>query len=216
MNSTIVIGLVLIVGNSAFGAPLFVDPQGDTFGAPDVAHDIEFVDSQLSATSLTFTVGLFGNIAPPSAFAADSVVGFIDIDVDQDPLSGEQSNKSRLSPNGDSNLGIEFYLDLFSERFNPGMVEVVDAASMQVIGLAPASFAATSLEVEVPLQWLGGDGIVNYGVIVGDFVDVSDEARNVGQPVAYSVPEPAGVFLFALGLGVVVLRAQTRECGSSL
>jgi hypothetical protein len=157
----------------------------------------------LGAKSLTFSIGFHDDVSPPSAFAADSVVGYIDIDVDQNALTGAKSNRSRFRPAIDSGLAIEFYVDLFSERFSPGMAEVVDAATMQVAGLASTRFAASGLEVEVPLTFIGNDGLVNYGIIVGDFLDMSDEVRNAGETVAYSVPEPGGpafVILALLGL----------------
>jgi hypothetical protein len=198
-----VAALALLEASQACAVPRFLDPQGDTFGAAGVAHDIVFVDSQLGASSLSFAIGFHEPVSPPSAFAANSVAGFIDIDIDQNKSTGAKSNKSRLGRFGDASLGIEYYVDLFSERFSPGMAEVVNAATMQVAGVAPVRYDVRSLQVEVPLRLIANDGLVNYGVIVGNFIEGTDEGRNVGESVAFSVPEPtcaASLILCVAGL----------------
>ncbi len=196
---------------------LFADPSSDTFGSGPVQHDITAIQTSLSGMNLIFQVTFAGAVAPPSANAADSVVGFIDIDADQNPSTGVTSH---LVTNGLGDpapgLGVDFYLDIFSEIFHPGLVEVVETAGATVTGMAPITFAANRFLITVPLSFLGGDdGFVNYGVIVGTFAEATDQAPNPGQPVASSggvrpIPEPGSLVLFTLGL--LGLLGSLRKC----
>ncbi len=217
----------------------FSDPAGDTFGSPSVSHDVVSIQTIATATEIAFTVTFSDNIAPASAFDVLSVTGFIDIDTDQDAGTGGVASDGVSTSNqtafgqGASGLGIEFYLDLFSEAFNPGFVDLIDALTglpvvVDPTTLEPAAaaivFSTTSFSVTVPTAWLGGDdGNVNYGVIVGDFRDVSDEATNPDQAVAYSrvgavaaVPEPTGLMIWcSLAVGSIIARRRwptQRRC----
>lgn len=205
---TLLIGLL---ATPTFAGPPFNDPSGDTFGAPNTPHDIANLDVLFSPSSVTFVVEFYNEILPPSAFSDTSVVGFIDIDLDQNPLTGAVAKKSEFSPAGDSRLGSEFHLDLFSERFHAGETELVDTATLQPIGMAAVSYSAMSFSVVVPMDLLGGDSLFNYGLIVGDFLDMSDEAPNDGYQT--TVPEPCAIVLTLIGCLVVALnrRARTRH-----
>jgi hypothetical protein len=189
--------LTFAAATDCWGRPAFEDPAADTFGAPDVAHDIARIDTLVSSFGVTFLVDFYGSIAPASAFATNSVVGFVDIDIDQNPLTGTESNKNRLSPSGRVDLGIEFLIDLFSERFHAGQVEVVDTSTMQPVGMAPVAYAIQSLSIDVPRELFGGDTLLNYGLIVGDYLDMSDEAPNDG--VAFTIPEPSWLISLLIG-----------------
>jgi hypothetical protein len=111
-------------------------------------------------------------------------------------------------------LGDEYFLDLFSEEFSPGLVDVVHAASVLVVGQATIQFENMSFSVTVPLSLLGGDdGRINYGIIVGDYIDMSDEARNGGESPAFSVPEPGSLavcLVFMITLTTVRTASQCK------
>ena len=80
------------------------DPLGDTFGSPNTAHDISNFEAVISPTLVTFVVDFYDPIAAPSVFSPNSVVGFIDIDLDQNASTGAIAKKSEFSPSGDSGL----------------------------------------------------------------------------------------------------------------
>ena len=181
--------------------PIFEDLFGDTIGAPNIAHDIKSISTEVSQSAITFAIDFYGTIAPPSTFSLNSVVGFIDVDIDQNSSTGVSSHRTRFGE-GDSNLGVEFFLDLFSERFHAGMVEIIDANTAREIGLAQAIYEPRRFSVAVPLELLSNDGIVNYGAMVGDFLDMSDIAPNMG--VAFSVPEPGGGALLIAGISLLL------------
>ena len=64
------------------------DSAGDTFGAGPVLHDILSTSAALMSSSIQFTVTFAGPIAPASAFAPNSLTGFLDIDTDQNAATG--------------------------------------------------------------------------------------------------------------------------------
>ena len=191
----------------AFSATLddSVDSLGDTFGASTAVLDIARFDAVVAFDSVTFVVAFHNTISPPSAFAVNSAVGFIDIDLDQNFLTGGLSKKSEFSPLGDSRLGAELHVDLFSERFHPGQVEIVDWRAVMPVGMASVTYDDLTFSVEIPLELLGGDATFNYGIIVGDYRDMSDEAPNDG--FRSTIPEPsAGALALAAWLCTAACR----------
>lgn len=107
------------------------DPAGDTVGADVVQHDIVSLVVTLTgppSPKLVFDLALVDPISPPSAFATDSLVGYLAIDTDQsatlsDLLSVDFTDRASLAA-----AGIDYYVDLFSELFNVGSVDLVRAA----------------------------------------------------------------------------------------
>jgi hypothetical protein len=202
----------------AGGVRVYSDPVGDTFGVGTVQQDITQIASNLTATDLTFTVTFADPIFAPSAADARSVVGFLDIDLDRNPATGVTDADSNFAIArgiaAKSGLGVESFFDLFSEINTPGSVDLVDAASLSVIGSAPISFDAKSFSITVSLAVLGGDGLVNYGVIAGTFQEATDEARNPGLPPATTagVPEPSSLALLAGSIGCLVIVWPLRRC----
>lgn len=203
--------LIILPCTSGVAGTDGIDPQDDTFGLPATIHDIASFGSAVSADSVSFTIEFYNSIAAPSAFTANSVVGYIDLDLDQNPLTGALAQKSVFSPHGDSGLGTEFHVDLFSERFHAGEAEIVDTATFQPIGVAAVTYDASTMNVRVPLALLGGDALFNYGIIVGDFLDMSDEAPNDG--FATTIPEPGGLSYFVINLAIGTLSVRSRRGG---
>ena len=77
-----VLVVALWIGISSALATPVPDPVGDTFGAGAVKPDITSINATPSGATVIFSVTYAGAISPASAFAANSIVGFIDIDAD--------------------------------------------------------------------------------------------------------------------------------------
>jgi hypothetical protein len=210
-----------------------LDPVGDTFGTGPVQLDISSTSAVLMGSSIEFHVTYTGPIAPPSAFAPNSVVGFIDIDTDQNgatggtapwggPLTGGNNwINSFIPPNPGSpaipgplvSLGDEYYIDLGSELSHPGLVDILRTSDNSVVGTKPITYGATFFDVFVDLSLLGNDdGALNYGLLTGTFNESTDRAPNgaTGLSSTSAVPEPGTLALLA-GFGVVGIGLLRRR-----
>jgi hypothetical protein len=136
--------------------PLSEDPQGD-FHVPGL--DISGVKA-VHSPCLSVSAGFFGGIARPSANAANSVFGYVDLDADQNTATG-------LSP-GLGSYGIDYYVDLSSEAAGAVDVESADQfGNIATVGTAPITFTSNSFTVTIPHTLIGGDGVVDYNVWIG-------------------------------------------------
>lgn len=217
--------LLLVVSSRASATPVS-DVLGDAVTGSFKTYDITQIDATFTTTHITFTISLTNAPVAPSVNQQMGLSGFVDIDVDQISVTGASSNISTLSfPFGSSGLGIEYYLDLFSENANAGFVNVRDPLMAIVVGTAPITYGASSAAIVVPLSLLGNDdGLVNYAVVVGDFGAQTDQAVDAGiiqaggAPASSSfaaTPEPPGLALLAYALWVLALwRRPARGAGS--
>ena len=218
--SLAMVGFALSLQPGVATAVPIVDPTGDTFNTGTI--DITSTNAALSGSNIVFTVTFAGNISAASAFAANSVVGFIDIDTDRNSATGGTApwgvaviggnswinffippNPGTPSiPGPTANLGDEFYIDLGSELFHPGLVDVVTTSTNLPVGTVAIAYGASSLSLSVPLSLLGGDdGVLNYGLIVGDLNAPTDRAANGATPLtSAAIPEPFTLALLGLGL----------------
>ncbi|MDJ0661973.1 MAG: S8 family serine peptidase [Crocosphaera sp.] len=162
------------------GRLLFDDPPGDTFGYYD-ALDIKSLSGSVSGGYLTLTMEFFTPIAPPSSYDYyNAVVGYWDLDVDQNTATGVPSNQSYFAPPDQQGgpLGVDVYVDLFSEEYQPGLVNLVDTTTYSTIATVPITYNIDSLQIEIPLSVLDDDGSINYGTVVGSFYEPTDAAPN--------------------------------------
>jgi serralysin len=202
-------GLTLLafsVEASVMASPIS-DPIGDTFGNEPIQLDISAIDAIFNQTNITFKISFARPIAPPSAFAPNSAVGYIDIDADRHENTGVVSAQTVFGLPPSSGLGMEFLVDIVSERSSPGFVDIVKPFSPfpgEVVGSAPILFTSTSLSVTIPLELLDNDdGLVNYGTVVGTFSEATDEAPNAPVATSRSVAEPSSI-VSLLGFGLLL------------
>ena len=215
---------VWLAGVAAAGparAQTFFDPVGDTFAPPGVlAIDLTSAQATFGGGNITFLLTFAGSIAAPSSGLSNGVGGIIDLDTDQNAATGVSSFQELVGPAPDPALGVEFYLDLFSESLHAGRVDVVSQFFVTQ-GTAPIVYGPDFLRITVPLTLIGrDDGRLNYGVTVGTLSDPTDEAPNGVQPAVSApavqdvIPEPATTsFLFvalsSAGAGARLRRPRT-------
>ncbi|HEU4509450.1 MAG TPA: HYR domain-containing protein, partial [Pyrinomonadaceae bacterium] len=193
----------VVVEDSRLGAtspganPVVLDPTGDVYNpSSPVRNDIISTSATFDRESLTFNVRFADTIYPPSSHDQRSLMGFIEIDTDQNPATGWPLALNSMGP-PDMNLGPDFQINLFSELSRPGFVELAmrrdgTAADDSPVGIVPIVFTSNSFSITVPLAMLGRDnGLVNYGVGIW-MVNSQPADRAPNGPVpATSVPVPA-------------------------
>jgi hypothetical protein len=212
----------LLLTASAARADVYTDPTGDTFGPGPFRPDITTYSAVASPGPqlITFEVDFAGPVSPPHLFMpatspAPSVVGYIDIDTDKDPATGGPSHINTVVgvPGPPIALGADYFIDLFSERLHPGLVDVANGTTGAVVGLVPIAYGPTSLSVAVPFALINDpSGAGNFDVLVGNFSGATDRAPNGAGPNAIQViPEPGALALLAVGLaGVASCRRRWR------
>jgi hypothetical protein len=212
-----------------------IDLTGDTFGSGAIQHDITTYTADYSvAGQITFTVNFAGAISAPSLGLPTSVIGFIDIDTDQNAATGGDAPWGGAVPGGNNwinrgidlgnvpgptiNLGDEFYIDLQTEGLNPGFVDIVRTSDNTTVGTSAIAFGASSFTTTVSLALLGGDdGLLNYGLLLGTFDEPTDRAPNGSTPatseaaVPNVVPEPSSLVLIATGVGSLLAYGRRRR-----
>jgi hypothetical protein len=185
-----------------------LDPVGDTFRAGAVQHDITSVSTAVGGGNVQFTFNFAAAISAPSVLAGNNVVGFIDLDTDQNPVTGAVPITNVFSPAPPVVMGDEFFVDVGFETANPGSVGIFDAISSALVGTVPIAFGATSFSLSIPLALLGGDdGLMNFAAIFGSFLEPTDRIPNGATPLSTAaVPTPATLLLLTsavVGVGTV-------------
>ena len=169
---------------------VFDDPEGDTFGFESPQIDIESVNAFVSGDNVNLSMSFFTPISAPSTGAPEGVVGYWDLDLDQDAATGVPSNQSGFAPpeQQGGSLGAEIFIDLFSEEFQPGLVSIIDTDTFNTIGTASITYDSNSLEIEIPLSLLGDDGSLNYSTVVGTFSEPTDAAPDTEFGILGELP----------------------------
>lgn len=180
----------IAVSNAPSGN-IFDDPLGDTFGFGETRLDIESVSSTLRDDNLNLRVDFFTPIAPPSSFLPQSVVGYIDLDIDQNSATGITSFQSIFAPpeQQGGSLGDEAFIDLFSESSNPGFVNLINTTNFTTIGQLPISYGSDFLEIQLPLELFPELEGVNFGTVIGTSSEPTDAAPNT-QFASVTLPPP--------------------------
>jgi hypothetical protein len=205
-------------------AGIIPDPTGDTFNTGTI--DLTGTEVRGATPTTTITLTFASAVAAPSAFAPNSLTGFIDLDTNSGPgatapwggpvAGGNNWINFFVAPNPGTpsipgplvNLGDEFYIDLGSELFHPGLVDVVSTATNLTVGVAPVIYAGTTVQIFLPSALIGNPAGLSYGVLVGDFNGITDRAPN-GSTGLLATPEPSGLALAGVaGLGALLYRRR--------
>lgn len=191
-----------------------IDAMGDAidaFGAGPPLLDIDTVHVTFDneGSELSFLMTFHTPISPPSSGAADSLVGFLEFDTDQNAFTGIDPLQNFFSPPfSPLGTGVDFLLDLSSDFLHPGFLDVIDTSFFGVVGTIPVTYGAMSLEGVIPLSILGNDdGVVDFTSIIGTFPQPTDTLDVVG----FSVPEPTTLTVLAVGAFLIVAPTRRRR-----
>jgi hypothetical protein len=182
-----------------------LDPRGDTFGTSASPWDIVSFTMGRDEDGVAIRIELTRDVVPPIGGDAAAVVGFIDVDLDQNVATGRHSEVDHFRMDGGASaLGVERTIDM-SELAPDGSATVYGERGDSLGRIVPI-YAGHLLTLRLPSGLLGGDdGYVNAAVIVGTVGSASDVAPDVGNlslvgSHASYAPRPTAV-----------LRASTRD-----
>lgn len=157
-----------------------VDAQGDAVAGPPF-HDLDVITVTVQPPFLFVSVSFHTAIAPPSAGSFISVLAVIEFDTDQNSATGEPPVQNGLPPLTVLPLGVEYIANVVSEFDHPGLIDIQDATTGDILGTVPIQFTTFAFEFNVPLEFLGNDdGLVDFTAACGSFQEPTDGMDVVG------------------------------------
>ena len=133
--------------NQSFRA---TDPSGDTFGSQTVQPDLTAFTIVHDTGGIDVMLDFTANVQSPVTGGTNVVVGFIDLDTDQDSTTGTGSAVDVFRPDGGSTgMGVEYYVDLFGYNAD-STVLVYDALAGTPTGSVRPRFQGRRITVRVP------------------------------------------------------------------
>lgn len=169
----------------------FSDPAGDTLPNterdPNRAIDLLSIAGRYKPDSLIVQLRFAATVRPPSTGAANSLVGLVEFDTDENARTGGESIVDLFG--GQSGLGPEYAAVFAGDGGNE--VILINLISEAVVGGIPATFTGDLVTLRIPLSQLGGDdGNFKFAAIFGTVDRPTDIAPNSGS---YLARRPAGV-----------------------
>lgn len=157
----------------------FADALADTTRptTPDAnrAADALGIVGTVSTTDLVIRLRFAEEIAPWSSGSANGIDGFVDLDVDENELSGIPGAADDTG--GDAGLGADYYISL---RDNGAGSMALIHATEGTFQLVPVTFYARAIEIQIARNLIGeNDGRFRLGAVVGV----------PGRPVTDYVPD---------------------------
>lgn len=173
----------------AVTAPATVsDPVGDTVGE-GVQIDLTSMSAFFGNGILEIQLVFAGPVSPPDLEEPNALVGFIDLDLDQDGGTGFEANTDAELPDQPAtDLGVEAFVDLFTYSGIDGAVDLVADGTLELLARVPAVLTDTTLTARIPLSVLGDDGRVDLAAVVGNDIEPTDKAPNAGALASSSRP----------------------------
>ena len=190
--------------NQSFRA---TDPSGDTFGSQTVQPDLTAFTIVHDTGGIDVMLDFTANVQSPVTGGTNVVVGFIDLDTDQDSTTGTGSAVDLFRPDGGSTgMGVEYYVDLFGYNAD-STVFVYDALAGTPTGSVRPRFQGRRITVRVPRALLGNDdGFLNAATVIGSGSEPTDIAPENGHVrVGGASPAPRG------GVGAARVGGQTHR-----
>lgn len=195
-------------------AGVLTDPTGDAASNSTGGAGIDITSLEVTVGSSTVDVILtFSSltpIQPASAGAENSLFGFIDFDLDLNPLTGSNPGPVEFFGSGLANppsgLGVDATVLLGSEFSSPGSVEITFASG--ATGVGAVSTTATRMSITFARSLFATTDF-SFAAVVGDFATATD-VTGIGQASPAAVPEPNSLALMSL-VSVALLRFRHQR-----
>ena len=175
-------GAVVVIGaGTQSAAETVTDPVGDMFGSGPITWDLTALTAARDSDAVTVGLELSRDIVSPLGGDTTAMVGFVDLDVDQDATTGGDGvvNEFRLD-GGSSGLGVDYVLQL--RHFDTDSTFVVTSWDGAVVGHVKPEFDGRRVTVRIPRAMLGDDdGFLNAAAIVGNVGHPTDFVPNAGH-----------------------------------
>ena len=171
------------------------DPLGDTYGIGAVQHDILDPSAYYDASDLHLTVAFAdppispcNDLCQQGQVPLNSLVGFLDMDLDRDAGTGALAFSDLNSP-ADTGLGVEACVNFeaYDEEAGDVPVLLLIGEFFEEVGRVAIDFGTHDLSLAIPLSLLGGDGLMNLAGVFGtsesafgDQAGGTDVAPNIG------------------------------------
>jgi hypothetical protein len=162
------------------GQALLVDPVGDSFGTAVTYTPVDIIQAKawIEEGELQIRIWFTDFQFSGSQAGEEALVGYVDLDVDQDPATGALPFTDRLRPrSGWTGLGVEFTVSLLTTT---GRFDVLDGNG-DVVGTVRGRFAGNTVRMWIPLELIDDDGLVDLAMIVGTVQEFSDIAPDHGN-----------------------------------
>jgi hypothetical protein len=172
------------------------DPTGDTFGVGSPQWDITAFGVSRDSGGIDVSIDFTANPVSGSGGAANSTVGYVEFDTDQDSTTGTSAVTDGFG--GTTGMGVDYWVDLFN--YTGSAITVYDALNNPMGTITP-SFSGKRLSFRIPRSLFGGDdAFLNAAAIIGTIAEPTDIVPNTGHlkvggtgPVAPYRPSAARV-----------------------
>src|SRR5713101_3539365 len=136
------------------------DPAGDTFAtaasAGLVIPDILRLEASLEDTVLVVRIGFSRAMVSSAVGGSNVVVGYVDLDTDQNPATGTRPATDAVRPSGSGSTGMgdEYVVSLWADA--QGRYSIRRTSDDSVVRTLDPLFSGQSLELRIPRSALGG------------------------------------------------------------
>lgn len=163
------------------------DPVADTLpnpsGSTRPAHDIRTVSTRYAPGWLIMTFRFGGTVVHASESAVNSLFGYLELDVDENPATGEIPFSNVFGAN--AQIGVDVAVLLFGPEASPVPVFTTFNVIDGEVGFVPVKFGGDSVTVYLPLEKLNGDdGLLQAVMVYGTLDRPTDVAPNDGAFLA--------------------------------
>ena len=192
-----------VAPDSGISSFVRTDPLGDTLswgelGLP-LAPDLLSMASEFKRDSIIFTMTFSRPVTPASQYLASALGGAIEIDIDDNPNTGEESVSNYFGAS--ANVGVDFGISMFDATSTTALLFALQNPTDVQTFEVPATFSGTVVTVRIPMSLLDDDdGNYTAVSIFGTPDRPTDIAPNSGGIVARTGP--------ALGTGSVPSLAE--------